>query len=212
MDISDGCYFFLSAALSVLMAQSKGLFWFVTTRPAQRSLPVWLGCFFILGCFASSNHLARAVGDIAKPTGPGQSSLWIAAAAGFLKPFDPVATARLRTGEMVEAIKATRRQGPASASPDLIQPALLIQAGLRILLPPDQRQGLALPGEPGPKDSKPLVSAQNTWTAVYQSGRPANRQERAEAHRAILKGSELLETAGYREAARVLRDWIRKTP
>jgi hypothetical protein len=137
-----------------------------------------------------------------------QAMVMVAAAAGFRQPFDAVATARLRTGEMVEAIKASGQQAPATTTPDLIVPALLIQAGLRTLLLPSQRQGLALPGEPGPKDPKALIRAQNTLTEVVQAGRPANPQQRVEALQAITTGAEMLDHSGYKKAARVLQDWL----
>lgn len=136
----------------------------------------------------------------------------VAYSAGFQSPFDASATARLRTGEMVEAIKASGQQKATPPPKKLLLPALLIQAGLRTLLPPAQREGLVLPGPRGLNDPPSLVQAQRNLTVVYQGGREATPRERATAKQAIQEGALLLAKQGYIKAASLLRDWVNKNP
>lgn len=135
----------------------------------------------------------------------------MASAAGFRTPFDPEATARLRTGEMVEAIRATGRQVTARpAEGDVLLPALLIQAGLRTLLPPPKRGGLALPGEPGADDPESLIRAQKNLSLVYQSGKEASPDQRAVAKQAIDTAATMLWHEGYLKTASLLWGWLKQ--
>ncbi|WP_424184810.1 hypothetical protein [Synechococcus sp. WH 5701] len=136
----------------------------------------------------------------------------IASSAGFDTPFDPVATASLRTGEMVNAIKRSGRQDPSSSEPDLIPSALLIQAGLRGLLPPSERTGIAMPGKPDSNDPEPLVKAQSNMMKIYQSGSEANTEQRMIAIQAVIEGASMLEKYGYTKAASILIQWAARVP
>jgi hypothetical protein len=65
--------------------------------------------------------------------------------------FDPVSTARLRAGELTRAITGSPREESIVEPPrqQVFETALLLQAGLRALLPVEQRHDVALPGAPG---------------------------------------------------------------
>ena len=126
----------------------------------------------------------------------------------FSNPFDAVAAAKLRIGELVEAIKVSGQTGSTWPDTNLIPPALLIQAGLRALLSPTQREGLALPGPANPNDPKELILAQDNLTAVLKGGKASTQQERKVALEAVAQGAEQLQASGYSKAATILQDWL----
>jgi hypothetical protein len=136
----------------------------------------------------------------------------IASSAGFDTPFDPVATAGLRTGEMVNAIKRSGRQDPSSSEPDLIPSALLIQAGLRGLLSPAERADIAMPGKSDSKDPETLVKAQSNLIKIYQYGGEANTEQKIIAIQAVIEGAGMLAKYGYTNAAYILIEWAARVP
>src|SRR5262245_49726534 len=101
--------------------------------------------------------------------------------------FDPVAIAKLRAGEIAREITASPRE-PSIPEPSwqaIFDDGLLLQAGLRELLPVKERQGVAIPGAPSPKDSHELIEAQENYKAVFESGADATSAQRQVAVRAI---------------------------
>src|SRR5262249_6035230 len=86
--------------------------------------------------------------------------------------FDPVTTAKLRAVEIARAITASARDRsvPEPSHDEMFNAGLLLQAGLRALLPPQERQGVALPGTPTANDPKELTTAQENYKAVFESG------------------------------------------
>ena len=128
-----------------------------------------------------------------------------------LSDFDPVAIARLRAGEIVREIAASARD-PSVAEPsrdDLFTTALLLQAGLRALLPVQARQGIALPGTPSPRDPKELIAAQENYKAVFESGTLATPAQTATAMDALELAAQQLRKARYTLLAGKLTDWMR---
>src|SRR5262249_42566986 len=97
--------------------------------------------------------------------------------------FDPVATAKLRAGEIAREIGASGRDGsvPEPSRDDIFNTGLLLQAGLRALLPVQERQGIALPGTPSPSDPSELTAAQENYKAVFESGAGATPAQKATA-------------------------------
>jgi hypothetical protein len=139
-----------------------------------------------------------------------ESSLnWISLQPAFSTPFDAEAVAKLRVGELVEAIKISGQTGSIKHGTNLIPPALLIQAGLRTLLPPTQREGVALPGPANPNDPKELIAAQSNLTEVFQSGKVATPQERNLALGAVAQGARQLQADGYSKSAAILQAWLK---
>jgi len=134
---------------------------------------------------------------------------WISLQPAFSTPFDAEAVAKLRIGELVEAIRISGQTDSTKPGTNLIPPALLIQAGLRTMLPPRQREGVALPGPANPNDSKELIAAQSNLTVVFQSGKMATPKERSLALEAVGQGARQLQAYGYRKAADTLQDWLR---
>ena len=135
---------------------------------------------------------------------------WISLQPAFSTPFAAEAVAKLRIGELVDAIKISNQPGTTKSETNLIPPALLIQAGLRTLLPPSQREGVALPGPANPKDAKELIAAQSNLTQVFQGGKMATSQERKIALGAVAQGARQLQADGYIKAAGILQDWLKK--
>src|SRR5262245_41938481 len=86
--------------------------------------------------------------------------------------FDPIATAKLRAGEIAREIAGSERDPsvPEPSRDDIFNTGLLLQAGLRALLPVQERQGVALPGTPSPKDPPELTMTQENYRAVFESG------------------------------------------
>ena len=142
-------------------------------------------------------------------TAPKSSPNWISLQPAFSIPFDPEAVAKLRVGELVEAIKISGQIGSIKQGTNLTPTALLIQAGLRTLLPPTQREGVALPGPANPNDAKELIDAQSNLTEVFKSGKVVSPQERIVALRAVAQGAQQLQADGYIKAAAILLDWLK---
>jgi hypothetical protein len=125
--------------------------------------------------------------------------------------FDPVATAKLRAGEIARVITGSERDrsAPAPTAEYTFETGLLLQAGLRALLPVRERQDVALPGTPSPGDPKELIEAQENYKAVFASGAEATPQQRATAVRAIELAAQRCERAGYTSLARQVTEWLR---
>jgi hypothetical protein len=118
------------------------------------------------------------------------------------------ALAKLRIGEIVEEIKQSGRISQESEPGNLFSTALLIQAGLRALLPPAERVGVALPGAPNPNDPQDLSKAQQNYTAVFDGGKEATKAQRDVALNAVAGGARQLQKQGYQKAAMVLTTWL----
>jgi hypothetical protein len=125
--------------------------------------------------------------------------------------FDPIATAKLRAGEVAREITGSARDPsvPEPSRDDMFNTGLLLQAGLRALLPVQERQGVALPGTPSPKDPPELITAQENYRAVFASGGQATPAQRATAIRAIELAAQQLQRSGYALFARRVTDWLR---
>jgi len=125
--------------------------------------------------------------------------------------FDPVATAKLRAGEIVREIVGSGRDAsrPESAHNELFNTGLLLQAGLRALLPVQERQGVALPGAPSPNDPKELILAQENYKAAFESGAEATAAQRATAMASIELATQQLQRAGYTVLAEKVIDWLK---
>jgi hypothetical protein len=123
--------------------------------------------------------------------------------------FDPIATAKLRAGEIVREITASARDAsvPEPSRDDIFNTGLLLQAGLRALLPVEQRQGVALPGTPSASDPQELVTAQENYKAVFESGAPATPAQKATALKSIELAAQQLRNAGYTSVAARVNDW-----
>jgi hypothetical protein len=86
---------------------------------------------------------------------------------------------------------------------------LLLQAGLRALLPIKERQGVALPGPPSPGDPEELVVAQENYKAVFESGAEATPAQKATALKSIELATQQLRNAGYTSLSATVNDWLR---
>jgi hypothetical protein len=84
-----------------------------------------------------------------------------------------------------------------------------LQAGLRALLPVQERQDVALPGMPSPKDPPELIEAQENYKAVFESGIEAAPAQKAIALQSIDSASKRLDAAGYRLFSRNVSAWAR---
>jgi len=125
--------------------------------------------------------------------------------------FDPVAFAKLRAGEIAREISASPRD-PSIPEPSrdvVFDTGLLLQAGLRALLPVPERDGVALPGKASPRDPPALVEAQENYTTVFQSGRSATPAQTAIAVRAIDAAARQLREAGFEEFSHGVIEWLR---
>jgi hypothetical protein len=125
--------------------------------------------------------------------------------------FDPIATAKLRAGEIARESTASARDAsiPEPSSEDIFNTGLLLQAGLRALLPVEERQGVALPGTPSPSDPQELVVAQENYKAVFESGAQATHAQKATALKSIELAAQQLRNAGYTSLAARVDDWLR---
>jgi hypothetical protein len=125
--------------------------------------------------------------------------------------FDPVATAKLRAGEIVREISGSERDRsvPEPSWDTIFNTGLLLQAGLRALLPVQERQGVALPGVPSPNDPAELIEAQENYKAVFQSGIEATPAQKVIALQSIDLASKRLDSAGYRSFSRNVSAWAR---
>jgi hypothetical protein len=122
-----------------------------------------------------------------------------------------VAIAKLRAGEIAEGIAGSQRDEafPETARDDIFETGLLLQAGLRALLPIREREGVSLPGTPSPRDPKELTEAQENYKAVFASGAEATPTQKAIAVRSIELAVRRLEKAGYISLARQVTEWLR---
>jgi hypothetical protein len=125
--------------------------------------------------------------------------------------FDPVATAKLRAGEIARRIVASPRDAsvPEPLWEEMFDSGLLLQAGLRALLPIKERQGVALPGPPSPGDPEGLVVAQENYKAVFESGAEATPAQKATALKSIELATQQLRNAGYTSLSATVNDWLR---
>jgi hypothetical protein len=125
--------------------------------------------------------------------------------------FDPVATAKLRAGEIARRIVASPRDAsvPEPSWEEMFDSGLLLQAGLRALLPIKERQGVALPGPPSPGDPEELVVAQENYKAVFESGAEATPAQKATALKSIELATQQLRNAGYTSLSATVNDWLR---
>jgi hypothetical protein len=125
--------------------------------------------------------------------------------------FDPIATAKLRAGEIVREIVGSGRDAsrPEPAHNELFNTGLLLQAGLRALLPVQERQGVALPGTPSSSDPRELILAQENYKAVFESGAEATPAQRATAMASIELATQQLERVGYAVLAKKVIEWLR---
>ena len=131
--------------------------------------------------------------------------------ADFFKPEKSVAIAKLRAGEIAEGIAGSQRDEsfPETARDDIFETGLLLQAGLRALLPIREREGVSLPGPPSPRDPKELTEAQENYKAVFASGAEATPTQKAIAVRSIELAVRRLEKAGYISLAGQVTEWLR---
>lgn len=125
--------------------------------------------------------------------------------------FDPIATARLRAGEVNREIEASGRDLSVPQPPptQVFNTGLLLQAGLRALVPVSERPGIALPGDPSPNDPPPLVEAQENYKAVFASGVEATPAQRAAALSAIRTAVQQLSSQGYTVFSQKLSEWLK---
>jgi hypothetical protein len=128
-----------------------------------------------------------------------------------LPDFDPIATARLRAGEIAREIAASGRDAsvPGPSRDEIFNTGLLLQAGLRALLPVQARQGIALPGTPSPSDPRELTAAQENYKAVFESGAEPTPAQQATAFRSIELAAQRLQAAGYTILAGKVTGWLR---
>ena len=124
--------------------------------------------------------------------------------------FDPVAIAKLRAGEIAREISATKRDRsvPKPSRDAVFNTGLLLQAGLRALLPVQERKDVALPGTPSSKDPIELVEAQENYKAVFASGAEATPAQRGVAFKAVELASRELASEGYKTFAKAASDWV----
>jgi hypothetical protein len=140
---------------------------------------------------------------------------WIALLAGpgaaDANTFDPVAIARLRAGEIAHDIAASGRDSSVLEPPqaEVFNTGLLLQAGLRALLPVSERQGVALPGNPSPSNPAPLVEAQENYKAVFASGADATPAQKATACAAIRMAAQQLSSQGYTAFSQKISEWLK---
>jgi hypothetical protein len=124
--------------------------------------------------------------------------------------FDPIATAKLRAGEIAREISGSDRDTsvPEPSWDTIFNTGLLLQAGLRALLPIPERQGVALPGTPSPSDPIELIEAQENYKAVFESEVEATSGQKTIALKSIELASHQLEKEGYRRFSKTVSDWI----
>jgi hypothetical protein len=124
--------------------------------------------------------------------------------------FDPVAVAKLRAGEIAREISGSMRDASVSEpSKDAVfNTGLLLQAGLRALLPIQERGEVALPGTPSSKDPAELIHAQENYKAVFASGADASPTQKKAALGAIELAVQQLSSEGYKEFSKAVSDWL----
>jgi hypothetical protein len=97
---------------------------------------------------------------------------------------------------------------PEPSRDDIFNTGLLLQAGLRALLPVQERQGTALPGTPSPSDPSELIAAQENYKAVFESGADATPAQKATAIKSIALAAQQLRKGGYTLLAGKITDWL----
>ena len=124
--------------------------------------------------------------------------------------FDPVALAKLRAGEIAREILGSVRDAAVSEpSRDAVfNTGLLLQAGLRALLPIQERRDVALPGTPSSKDPAELVVAQENYKAVFASGAEASPTQKKAALDAIELAAQQLSSEGYEAFSAAVSAWL----
>jgi hypothetical protein len=124
--------------------------------------------------------------------------------------FDPIAVAKLRAGEIAREISGSARDGsvPEPSKDAVFNTGLLLQAGLRALLPVPERRDVALPGTPSSKDPPDLVAAQENYKAVFASGAEASPTQKKAALLAIELAAQQLSSEGYRVFSVAVSDWM----
>lgn len=134
-----------------------------------------------------------------------------ASRAQTAKAFEPIAFAKLRAGEIARAIEESPRDGsiPPPSREAVFKAGLLLQAGLRALLPAPDREGVALPGTPSSDDPRELVIAQENYKSVFASGTEAAPAQHAIAIGAIKSAAQQLEKLGYTSFSDRVIDWLR---
>lgn len=127
------------------------------------------------------------------------------------KAFEPIAFAKLRAGEIARAIEESPRDAsmPRPSWETVFKTGLLLQAGLRALLPAPEREGVALPGGPSSDDPRELVVAQENYKSVFASGTEAAPAQHAIAIGAIKSAAQQLEKLGYKSFSDRVIDWLR---
>jgi hypothetical protein len=163
-----------------------------------------------------ASRSASLSASIARRTIVGTALLsWIAPlahpGAADANTFDPVAVARLRAGEIAHEIAASGRTSSVPEPPpaEVFNTGLLLQAGLRALLPVSERQGVALPGNPSPNDPAPLVEAQENYKAVFASGANATPTQKATAFKSIRMAAQQLSSEGYTAFSQKISEWLK---
>lgn len=124
--------------------------------------------------------------------------------------FNPVEMARLRAGEVAKEISASARETSIPEPPRdaVFNTGLLLQAGLRALLPISERTGVALPGSASPRDPKELIEAQENYKAVFASGADASPEQKKKALKAIELASGQLSSEGYKLFSMAVSNWL----
>jgi hypothetical protein len=124
--------------------------------------------------------------------------------------FDPIAVAKLRAGEIAGAISGTVRDtAVAEPSSDAVfSTGLLLQAGLRALLPVRERRDVALPGTQSSRDPIELTEAQENYKAVFAQGAEASPSQKKAALKAIELATQQLSSEGYVMFSKAVSDWL----
>jgi hypothetical protein len=124
--------------------------------------------------------------------------------------FDAISVAKLRAGEIAREISGSARDGSvAEPSKDAVfNTGLLLQAGLRALLPIGERRDVALPGAPSSKDPPDLVAAQENYKAVFTSGAEASPTQKKAALHAIELAARQLSNEGYKMFSAAVSEWL----
>jgi len=121
------------------------------------------------------------------------------------EPFNPTAVAKEGIVNLTDEIKATERDAtvPEPQGRATSNTALLLQAGLRALLPVAEREGVALP-RIFPNDPQWLQAAQQNYADVFNSGKEATGAQRSAAFGAIELAATQLSEQGYKKLAAVV--------
>lgn len=123
--------------------------------------------------------------------------------------FNPTTVAKEVIGELTDSIRATHRDAGVSEPQgrQTFNSALLLQAGLRALLPVSERQGVALP-KIFPKDPPALQAAQRNYAEVFASAQEATPEQRAAGLNAVLLAARELADQGYERLADAINRFL----